>query len=165
MLCATGNWNCVLMSCIKIQFRWHNCVALCCLCRLRLCANGYNNTPKSFYCELMSFLECEASNSIAVWFFVIFSCGVSCALALWENWFSLVETNWIVWWCWMWWEITALSSTKLVISIGFCLSNWKRKIVRQMITTVCSLRLMRQGFLDCAGCGDRVVVWNCWGSF
>jgi hypothetical protein len=139
------------MSCIKIQFRWHIRVALCCLCRLRLCANGYNNTPKSFYCELASFLECEALNGVAVWYFVIFSCGVSCALALWENLFSLVETNWIVWCCWMWWEITALGSTDWFFRSVFVFLIERGDLIRQMITAVWSLWLVRQGF-----------SWLCW---
>jgi hypothetical protein len=41
----------------KYSSIWCASVALNFLRRLRLCARGYNNTPKGFSCELFAFLE------------------------------------------------------------------------------------------------------------
>ncbi len=71
---------------------WCASVALNFLRRLRLCARGYNNTPKSFSCELFAFLELRRVGwHCCPWCFVVFSGGWVEHEEFWENWFILVE--------------------------------------------------------------------------
>lgn len=96
------------------------------LCRLRLCAKGYINTPKSFSCELLAFLELCRVGSLC---FLMLHCLFGWSGWTWRILGKLIQfgrmLNWTAWYYCVRWEITACGSAKCTLLLFA--SRWDRK--------------------------------------